>query len=97
MYVLHSTVRDVNVLSLFSGCEKYLFTTQCVLLSLGPRDSPCPFVLYKFQALCFKACLGLFFNASMYRVPLLDISRLRTGTKTNFVSFANETTYEVQL
>lgn len=33
----------------------------------------------------------------MYRVPLLDISRLRTGTKTNFVSFANETTYEVQL
>lgn len=24
VYVLHSTVRDVNVLSLFSGCEKYL-------------------------------------------------------------------------
>lgn len=24
VYVLYSTVRDVNVLSLFSGCEKYL-------------------------------------------------------------------------
>lgn len=24
VYVLHSTVRDVNILSLFSGCEKYL-------------------------------------------------------------------------